>query len=391
MRPCGIANILLALLLVGCGKSFPPLPDTPPVAEPAVDAVESVIFLIGDAGAGTLETSPLLRHLRAAVERQSQWLSDSAVTVLFLGDNVYPGGVREPGGREFEQDSTHLQAQLDVVAGPHARAQRTRALFIAGNHDWGHKPGAPGRARLDNMQRLIERRARAGRFQAALLPPAGEPGPGVILIGRRLKLLLIDTAWWLLEADLREKQRFLEALDRNVRNLQGRDLIVAAHHPWQSGGPHGGLVPFWRTIGMRWLLSRSGALLQDLNSLPYRDLKNQFSAVFARYEPPLLFAGGHDHNLQVIRATTPNEPRFNIVSGAGSKSSQAGRTDGMLFQSDEPGYMRLAVLKSGAIELFVVSADSDYLLCDDSSPDKRNICLDEGVNAFRTVFSMRLK
>jgi hypothetical protein len=391
VRRSKLARILPALLAAGCGRSFPALPDTPSVTEPGADSIESVTFLIGDAGQGTLDSSPLLRHLRAAVERQAQQLADSAVVVLFLGDNVYPGGVHDASEREFPQDSTHLQAQLDVVAGPHARRHGARAVFIAGNHDWGHKPGAPGRARLANMQRLIERRARAGQFQAALLPAAGDPGPGVILLGRHLKLLLIDTAWWLLEADYTEKRRFLERLDQNLREPGGRELVLAAHHPWQSAGPHGGLVPFWRTIGMRWLMSRSGALLQDLNSLPYRDLKIQFNAVFARYDPPLLFAGGHDHNLQVIRATMPTEPRFNIVSGAGSKSSRVGYAEGMLFGGDDPGFMRLVVRKNGAIDLFVVSGGSDYLLCTDSDADDRRQCLDEGASAFKTVFSMRLR
>lgn len=379
------------VVLTGCAKSFPSPPPTVSVRDPLADSVESVIFLIGDAGNGSLDQSPILHRLRAEVEQWSRTIRDSSVLVLYLGDNVYPVGVRAQTDPQFPTDSMRLQAQLDVVSGPNARAHVTRAIFIAGNHDWGHKPGQPGRDRLANEQRLVSRRARAGAFHADFQPLAGDPGPSVVYVGRSLKLLLLDTAWWLLEADYQEKLRFLEKLAREMSDPEGRELLIAAHHPWQSGSAHGGLVPFWQTIGVRWLLARSGATLQDLNSLPYRDLKNQFSAVFSRYQPPLLFAGGHDHNLQVIRASQDQEPRFQIVSGAGSKASNVGPTDGTLFYSSNPGFMRLVALKNGAVELFVVSASAEFRSCTATDLARRLQCLEIGAQSFHTVFSTHLK
>ena len=385
-----VAIACMLLLFAACGKRFPPTELTIGVPEPHADSIDSVVFMIGDAGQGTWETSPILHRLYSEVEQWSRSLRDSSVLVLFLGDNVYPGGIRE-GTPEFAQDSAHLEGQLNTVAGEQARAHKTRAVFIAGNHDWGHKPGLEGQQRLANMQRLIERRAQAGGYRAFLLPRSGDPGPAVVHVGRKIKLLLIDTAWWLLEADYQQKLSFLQKLDKEVATLGERELVIAAHHPWQSGSAHGGLVPFWSSIGVRWLLARSGAMLQDINSLPYRDLKNQFSAVFRKYRPPLLFAGGHDHNLQVIRATLPDEPLYNIVSGAGSKSSEVGPTDGSLFFRDEPGYMRLVTLRNGSVDLFVVSASEDFKLCESSDDALRQQCLVEGARSFRTVFSRRLQ
>src|SRR5262245_39042973 len=111
-------TLLLALTAtVACSKRIAPTPITLSVREPLADSVESVIFLIGDAGQGTIETSPVLHRLRNDVEQWSRSLRDSSVVVLYLGDNVYPGGMHDDGDRHFFQDSTHLQAQLDVVAG----------------------------------------------------------------------------------------------------------------------------------------------------------------------------------------------------------------------------------------------------------------------------------
>jgi hypothetical protein len=389
-RTCTLIFVATAIAL-SCSKRIEHTPVTLNVREPHADSIESVVFLIGDAGQGTLETSPILHRLRNEVEQWSSTLRDSAVVVLYLGDNVYPGGVHDEDDKNFPQDSSHLQAQLDVVAGAWARQHVARAVFIAGNHDWGHLPGEAGRDRLSNMQRFVVRRARAGKFHADFQPLAGDPGPSPLYVGRHVKLLLVDTAWWLLEADYEEKLSFLRKLERETADRRGRELVIAAHHPWRSGSAHGGIVPFWRTIGVRWLLSRSGAMLQDLNSLPYRDLKSQFSAAFKRFGPPLLFAGGHDHNLQIIGATLATEPRFSVVSGAGSKSSVVGPTEGSVFHRAEPGYMRLVTLKNGSIHLYVVSAIDDFRECDSGDEASRRQCLDSGAREFRTVFSMRLK
>jgi hypothetical protein len=383
--------LVTALSLMACAKTFPPTPMKLEVREPTPDSVESVIFLIGDAGKASLESSPLLTRLRNEVEQWSSTVRDSAVMVLYLGDNVYPVGMRDETDIAFAQDSIHLQAQLDVVAGDVARRKGTRAVFIAGNHDWGHMPGEKGRDRLWNQQRFIIRRSRAQKIFGDFQPQAGDPGPGVLNVGRTLRVLLIDTAWWLLEANPEEKNRFMAKFEREFVQRGNHELVVVSHHPWQSGSAHGGLVPFWQGIGVKWLLSRSGASLQDLNSLPYRDLKTRMGQVFEKTAPPLVLAGGHDHNLQVIKATSPHEPRFSLVSGAGSKSSKVASTDGSLFHRSEPGFMRLVAMRSGAIDLFVVSAPGEFLDCAVSGAAQLEQCMTAGVQAFRTVYSTRLK
>jgi hypothetical protein len=116
--------------------------------------------------------------------------------------------------------------------------------------------------------------------------------------------------------------------------------MIATHHPYKSASAHGGVIPIWSALGIKWLLYKTGAALQDLNSLPYRDFITRLAGIFERRGVPLLFAGGHDHVLQVIRATDPLDPKFMIVSGAGSKLSEVGHIDGMLYRGREPGYFR---------------------------------------------------
>jgi hypothetical protein len=357
----------------------------------AANDVESVIFWIGDAGNAAWDYSPLLRRLAADVDQWSRVVGrDSAVAVVYLGDNVYPGGLRDPGRPEFWQDSTHLDAQVDVMRAPDTRAHDTFALFIPGNHDWGHKFGAEGERRLRNMEEFLARRHAQG-VNVELVPRAGSPGPEVVDVGTHTRIIIIDTAWWLLSPNEAEKQLLITRVQRAIAEAGNRAVVLTAHHPYKSASAHGGLVPLWAGLGVKWLLTKTGAALQDLNSLPYRDLLTRLQGVFEQTGPPLLFAGGHDHVLQVIKGTEKLDPRYIIVSGAGSKISQVGHVEGMMYRGSEVGYMRMLVRKNGGIDLFVVAADDSFLDCNRGDAALTAQCVAAGAQAFRDTYGVTLR
>lgn len=383
--------LLLCVAIAGCSKKKLPELPTSLMNEPLPAEVESAVFIVGDMGAALWERSPMPRRMERDVEWWSRALGrDSAVSVLFLGDNVYPEGLREPGDVGWAADSAHLETQARILAGPNARARKAFGLFVAGNHDWGNMTGAAGEHRIKNQQDFLTRRRQQGTL-VQLLPPNATTGPGVIDIGRHLRILLIDTAWWLLFADDPEKQRIMERIQAAMRGANGRNVMIAAHHPMRSASSHGGLNEFWKALGVRWLLNRSGAALQDLNSLPYRDFLNRLNEVFEVVGPPLLFAGGHDHALQVLRGVKEKEPPYMIVSGAGSKSSDVGHTEGMLYRSREPGFMKLLMLKDGGVLLFVYTAPAGYLMCYEAATDIQEQCVEAGAAEFSMKFAARLK
>jgi hypothetical protein len=150
-------------------------------------------------------------------------------------------------------------------------------------------------------------------------------------------------------------------------------------------------VPFWRAIGIRFLLARSGALLQDLNSRAYRELLGSMSNAFEAGRP-LLFAGGHDHTLQIIATDEPLTPRCTAVVGSASKSSPVGHFKGMTYRDPAPGYMRMMTYRSGRVDLFVVAApDETYLICEQVDAAALERCMNEKSAAFRITHVQRLK
>ena len=101
------AAVFLLLFVGGCGPTkFPEPPPRIDLREPAADSVESVLYLVGDAGDAYMEHSPILYRLQNEIEEWSGNVGRTgAVTVLYLGDNVYPRGLRDRTDPGYFQDS----------------------------------------------------------------------------------------------------------------------------------------------------------------------------------------------------------------------------------------------------------------------------------------------
>lgn len=382
----------MAFGAVGCAYPQPPLPEGPAADDPRPDDVEAVVFLVGDAGGADGGGSPVLQKLANEVESWSGSLArDSAVIVLFLGDNVYPSGYHDSLDENTPRDSVRLGNEIATVSGPQAKAYRTWAIFISGNHDWANTSEPVAMSRLRNLEARLDRDRAAGAL-VRLAPGAGSAGPEYLDLGERIRIVMIDSQWWLTEGQAED--RLLEANGRLADLLAAsddRDVIVAAHHPLVTGGEHGGTLSLWSTVGVRWLLNRTGAVSQDLSSRTYQEMIVGFRDAFARGGAPLVYASGHDHNLQVIAGTEPGDPAYTLVSGSASKLTTRLRdVPGMDFRVAAPGYMRLVFRRDGGVDLFVIAGPRGFMACpEDATPE--HDCLTLWPTAFRSVYSQRLK
>jgi hypothetical protein len=337
--PDGLAALLLMLLLTASAGGCRP-PKT--FDEPKPQDIETSLFLIGDAG----EPDP--RAIGAPLDSLTAQaaVAPQRSIIIFLGDNVYPEGIPEEGHAEWADARRRLEAQ--VLAIP----QGARGIFLPGNHDWAGET-AFGLFSIRLQEKMIA--ALSHGRDVRMTPSNGCPGPVTIDVGR-LRLITLDTQWWLHEFIVRdETTRCNTSIAGVTSELRGqvsapgtaRVVVVAGHHPLMTGGVHGGYC------GMTAPFRRFAGHSQDVMSGSNRRMRDSLESAFLA-SPPLVYAAGHDHSLQVLRGGRSVE--YLLVSGAGSPSkvSCAVRLRESHYTSPHrSGFMRLDIMRGRGVLLRV--------------------------------------
>lgn len=358
--------VLPLFFLAACGQHI--VPDTPPVPSPASGEIETSLFLIGDAG-NPRRDEPVFIALRALIARDT-----ARSLVIFLGDNVYPRGLPGPGTPGYDSAAIRLDTQVELLTGT-----GVQGYFVPGNHDWD-RFGPDG---WNAVRRQEARIREKGEPLVRLLPTDGCPGPRVIDLRDRLRLILLDTQWWLHGGEKPHDgssgcSAFIPstveaALRDSVRGAGSRHVVVAAHHPLATGGEHGGffdwkdhLFPLRHAASWLWLplpvlgsaypVARGfGITSQDISSKKYSAMIRAFGKAFEGHTP-LIYAAGHEHGLQVIEG---GPVRWQLVSGAGiyEHTGPLVGVPGTLLAASTAGFMRVDVLRDGRVRLGVLTVD----------------------------------
>ncbi|HJS75230.1 MAG TPA: metallophosphoesterase, partial [Vicinamibacteria bacterium] len=318
--PRRFPGFLLAVCLAACAGKAPPIPEPAPPGEG-----ELTLFLIGDAGESRPGGDPVLLALSSEIAG----VSGRSIAV-FLGDNIYPRGLPSEEASDRKEMERRLLDQVEAVKGA------DRALFVPGNHDWD-TAGKDGWSSMLRQNELVRKHGDEGRVVVS--PRDACPGPEVIELGSELTLITLDTAWWLHgherpgpeNCDTGTEEAVLRKLRDSLASKQGRHAVVVSHHPLLSSGPHGGyfgwqdhLFPLSRLHDLAWLplpgigslyplIRNLGVTAQDLSSSEYQAMREALVEA-CRDNPPLAFAGGHEHTLEALKGdVVPNL----LVSGAG--------------------------------------------------------------------------
>ncbi len=366
MRSSCRAAIAVASMAVPFGCATPA-----PAADPAgaLPAVETRLYLIGDAGAPA-PGDPVFKALAGQIAGDP-----ARSVVVFLGDNIYPAGLPPEGAPGRKEAERRLDAQIDLV-----RDSGARGVFVPGNHDWGAW-GVSGWEAVKRQGRRIAARGGAG---LSMLPADGCPGPVVRDVDTRLRLIALDTQWWLhayakplhptSACPEDSEAEVVDALRAAIEGAGDRRVVVVGHHPLASGGIHGGnfgwrdhIFPLRAKRSWLWIplpgigsaypiARRRGVSDQDLSGASNIRMREAIGGVFAK-AAPLVYAAGHEHNLQVIKQ---KGAEYLLVSGTGfyGHASRTASSESTLFARVASGFMRLDVSPTGEVRLAVVVVDA---------------------------------
>jgi len=362
----------LALVAAGCTRALEPATLVPAPVAP-LDSIEVSLFLIGDAGSSAYDGEPVLQELAL----QSDSLRPVKQFVVFLGDNVYPRGVPPVGHPNRDDAEKKIAAQVLAI-----RKGAAQGALIPGNHDWDRQ----GRDGWNSIRRQDTLVRKFGGEDVRLLPGGGCPGPEVVDLGNHLRLIALDSEWWVHNhvkpygpespCATRTEQEVTDSLAGALRDKGTRHAVVLTHHPLRSGGTHGGaftlgdhLFPLRNVKSWLWVpLPLIGSLYpfartmgisnQDISGAKYGAMRRALEAVFAQHKP-LVVASGHDHDLQVIRGGKPavTNAAYQLVSGAGilGHAGLVRKIEGSLFEREAAGFMRLDFTRDGRVRLSVTT------------------------------------
>ncbi|GAB4327390.1 MAG: metallophosphoesterase [Flammeovirgaceae bacterium] len=330
------------------------------------------VYLIGDAG------KPNLHPLEPALALLHEKLKNSPEnsSVIFLGDNLYPKGLRPKEASEREQDEKYLLAQLEITKG-----FKGKVIFIPGNHDW-QQGGRDGWKNLQRQEKFIHKfYEKEGRKDPVFLPEGGCPGIVEVELTPELTLLIVDTQWWLHrhekpkgEADgceVLDEASFALNLDNALKSNRLKNTLVVGHHPMFSNGEHGGYFPFKQHIfpltalkpnlyiplpllGSLYPLYRSN--LGDIQDIPhprYRLLQNLMTTSFEKYGN-VIYVNGHEHNLQYVQK---NGIHY-ITSGSGCKETYVKHNKQIEFGQKANGFVVIKYFANGEVWMEVIEAGS---------------------------------
>lgn len=354
-----LAAAALALAGSGCGRPtfavgrvVAPVPD---------DSLDVTLVLIGDAGLPNPEGEPVLVALEREIARDPE-----RSFVAFLGDNIYPIGLVDTTTAAGREGLRILRDQMRPLM-----RTGTRGIFVPGNHDWG-AGDATGWNNVVRQERFLNRE---GSGTVGMEPRDGCPGPVVIDVGRSLRVIAIDTHWWLHPGPKPGPDRCTPGTEAGVvdslrvvlASAGERRTVVVAHHPIVSGGHHGGYFD-WPTYLFPlhpWV--RIGGLFaqQDVTGREYRHMIAQLSRAFV-VNPPNVYAAGHEHNQQVFRR---DPAHYLVVTGGGfyGHTTPTRAITGVRYIREASGYQRIHFLTDGRARLSVMIVDAEGNAVEDYS------------------------
>lgn len=323
------------------------------------EGIDHAVYLIGNTAGSEINEARM-------ASLQEQLLKEKyPFTLLHLGDIIDPG---QPGNWEHA---------LDLIFNLVEGREHSQLIFTPGDKDWDNSE-RDGLKMVRELEKQVELRQKGSNI---FLPSRGCPGPEVVDLSPRLRLIVINTHWWLHPFDIPEapdadcnnltKEEFMESLEETIEESVGRNILIIGHHPVVSSGIYGGHMTFKTHLfpladtkpgngipipvlgSFHAAFRQNVGTVRDMASENYQDFIDHMSDILSRH-PGSIYASAHDYNLQLLEY----QQGYQVISGSINENERTGDEAGKLFSSSRYGYTKLDFYNSGKIRIAFYESDA---------------------------------
>ncbi|PKA97868.1 hypothetical protein B0O79_1547 [Flavobacteriaceae bacterium MAR_2009_75] len=269
-------------------------------------------------GFGNMGDNPKAKTLSLLTSHLSK--ADSASTLLLTGDNI-------SAYDNWKKNKVFIDRQLTLTEG-----FKGNTIFIPGNNEWE----SYNTEKIEKVEKYLDDKNLDGiKFYPKNVCPIEHK-----VINDDLDLIIIDSKWFISNwsrieninkkcTDIVTRRRFAEELEGYINDGQGKNIIIAMHHPIFSNGVYAGKQSFKSNMvllplvgSVRNGLMNLGAFSPDLlNSRRYNYLRILVSSL-AKASDRITLVSGHEESLQYLNGGNIHQ----IISGSLSKNTVTRRS-----------------------------------------------------------------
>ncbi|MFC2115779.1 hypothetical protein ACFLTU_04850 [Bacteroidota bacterium] len=316
------------------------------------ESIDQVVYLIGNTSTREINVS----HLSQLKKHLST--EENPFSLIHLGDILRQGQPEDSYGG--------LDNFFNLVNGK----EKGQIFFTPGDKDWNNS-GKDGLKMVRKLEKQIETLQDGSNI---LMPSKGCPGPEIVDLSSNLRLIVINTHWWLHPFDIPEapdadcdnltKEEFIESLEEVIEESVGKNILIVGHHPIVSSGVYGGHMTLQKhlfpiadikpgnkipvpVLGSFYAAYRQNVgTVRDMANENYQEFIDEMSAIFYRH-PGLVYASAHDYSLQLIET----EKCYQVVSGSMNENEPTGKEQGELYSGSEYGFVKIEYHSNGKIRI----------------------------------------
>ena len=270
-------------------------------------------------------------------------------TILINGDFVDKNGL---GTTPEEEDLKKLGRLLEMAG------KKGKLVFIPGDREWDNG-GKRGLKKVKALERYLESIKGKGKI---IFPQNGCPGPEIIDIGENLRIVVINTQWFVeddigpeeedTDCGLLNETEFWAEIEDILGDSENRNLVVAGHHPALSFGQFAGYKltkqhftpPIVGSFIASYRQNVGGP--KDLNQKNLRGYSSKFLHLAQRF-PGSIVVSGHEYDTQLLI----KDETYHINSGAVAEGHRVGRGKETIYRSKKTGFSKIVFEKDGNVTL----------------------------------------